>query len=521
MVVDVCTLTLLIGMIAGVIFFLNGWGPTPGVRGLETRSGARGILLVAGTGIVLLLLDALLYRTPNFSYFTSYFLGLAVGWLALLLLSALLHVLWGIGRDRTYGSAAKLARLSRLVLEALGIAAPLSSGAAAPERDDDLSHAVLPAEIDSLVVRGGNTGPSEDARRDRFEAPGKKDGDGMVDPLVRLRETLKSADPAGDLDSERMRIDGAQRDLEQRRGSLESLSQEFSRMRSLPERAAMEVIEQKERAIRNLQEELSRARRFYASEPRRLHATLAEYDRLLASQEQARDQIRTLLARFEKGRVSHDELMRAVIQQRIDPRGAAEEPVGQLSVGERRLAVRAGEIAAISADALVSSDNNYLTMSEGVARALRHAGGEEIYRETRAWIPLQQGDVAITTAGTLAAKRIFHAVVIDFHQRRGPSEEVIRELVRNAMQKARELGFRKIAFPVLGSGAGGFPAAASLRTMLGQLVEELKRPGGSVDEAIVCLTDVLADTVDARRMLMEIETSLDAETKSESPFPRF
>ncbi len=495
MVVDVCTLTLLIGMIAGVIFFLNGWGPTPGVRGLETRSGARGILLVAGTGIVLLLLDALLYQTPNFSYFTSYFLGLAIGWLALLLLSALLHVLWGIGRDRTYGSAAKLARLSRLVLEALGMTAPLSSGAAVHERDDDLSHAVPPAEIDSFVARGGNTGPSEDARRDRFEAPGKKDGDGMVDPLVRLRETLKSADPAGYL--------------------------EFERMRSLPEPAAMEVIEQKERAIRNLQEELSRARRFYASEPQRLHATLAEYDRLLASQEQARDQIRALLAGFEKGRVSRDELMRAVIQQRIDPRGAAEEPVGQLSVGERRLVVRAGEIAALSADALVSSDNNYLTMSEGVARALRHAGGEEIYRETRAWIPLHQGDVAITTAGTLAAKRIFHAVVIDFHQRRGPSEEVIRELVRNAMHKARELGFRKIAFPVLGSGAGGFPAAAALRTMLGQLVEELKRPGGSVDEAIVCLTDVLADTVDARRMLMEIETSLDAETKSESPFPRF
>ena len=48
-----------------------------------------------------------------------------------------------------------------------------------------------------------------------------------------------------------------------------------------------------------------------------------------------------------------------------------------------------GDITKLVADALVSSDDNYLTMGGGVSMALLRAGGEEISREARKHIPLK------------------------------------------------------------------------------------------------------------------------------------
>ncbi len=73
-----------------------------------------------------------------------------------------------------------------------------------------------------------------------------------------------------------------------------------------------------------------------------------------------------------------------------------------------------GDITELVADALVSSDDNYLTMSGGVSLSLLLAGGETIQREARKQIPLKTGDVAVTSAGDLKAKFIFHAITIDY-----------------------------------------------------------------------------------------------------------
>lgn len=481
MVVDVCTLTLLIGVIAGVIFYLHGWGPTPGVRGLESRPGTRGVLLVAATGIVLLLLDVTLYRTPGFAYFTSYFLGVAGGWLGLLALSAVLHILWGIGRARSFGRIGRLARVSRLVLEGLGLAVP--------ESPPPVVVSTEPAPV---------VGPQ----------PG---GNGADDGLFRMQERLKREDPAAYLDFERLRLEGAQRELELHRGNLERLWQEYARVRGQPEKAAAEVIAHKHQVIAALNEELAKARRFYAAEPNKLHAALAEYDQLLADQEHVRDEIQSLLGDLQDGRAARDDLVRVVIYQKINQQTAGGITLGKVSVGERRIVVHHGDITALAADAIVSSDNNYLTMSDGVARRIRDRGGEEIYQETRRLIPLRRGDVGITGAGRLPVRRVFHAVVLDFDERQGPTEEVIRELVRNAMRKAKELNYHRLVFPVLGAGAGGFPAVAAFRAMLEQMSDELGRPECPIQELILCLTGQMPEMIDVPRALREIETNGDEE----------
>ncbi|MFH1144996.1 MAG: macro domain-containing protein [Candidatus Eisenbacteria bacterium] len=485
--VDVCTLTLLVGLIAGAIFYLHGWGPSPGIRGLENRPGARGVTLVGATGGVVFLLDWFLYRTPNHAYFSSYLLGLAIGWLALLGLSAVLYILWGLGRARAGHSAYSrlvlgrgegglrgISRVSHLILEALALAAP-EQAIARP-----VAEPVEPA------TPAGNNGDAADS-------------------LFAMQERLKRENPEAYLDFERLRLEGAQRDLELQRGNLERLWQEFGRVRTQPEKAAAEVIAQKQQVIAALQEELAKTRRFYDQDSEKLQAALAEYDRLLAGHEQVRDEVQALVLELENGQPVRDDLVRIVTYQKIGHHAGSGMKLGRLAVGEGQITIHHAELTSVRADVIVSSDNNYLTMSDGVARKIRDRGGEEIYRETRKLIPLRRGDIAITDAGELSARKIFHAVVLDFDERQGPTEEVIRELVRNAMHKARELKFQRIAFPVLGAGSGGFPAVAAFRTMLHQLAEEMLRGENAVTEAIVCLSGQFAEIVDVGRALEEIE----------------
>lgn len=132
-----------------------------------------------------------------------------------------------------------------------------------------------------------------------------------------------------------------------------------------------------------------------------------------------------------------------------------------------------GDITQIVADALVSSDDNYLSMGGGVSRALLNAGGEEIRREARKHIPVKIGDVAVTSAGQLPAKFIFHAVTIDYGNIIYPSETSIRAATLKCMQLADTLGVRLIAFPALGTGAAGFPFQLAAEVMTRTIADYL------------------------------------------------
>ena len=116
-----------------------------------------------------------------------------------------------------------------------------------------------------------------------------------------------------------------------------------------------------------------------------------------------------------------------------------------------------GDITKLVADALVSSDDNYLTMGGGVSYAILQAGGDEVRRQALKHVPLKLGDVAVSSAGKLAAKYIFHAATIDYDNLIFPGEDTIRAATLKCMQLADSLQLRLIAFPALGTGVGGFP----------------------------------------------------------------
>ena len=71
------------------------------------------------------------------------------------------------------------------------------------------------------------------------------------------------------------------------------------------------------------------------------------------------------------------------------------------SIGDVIFAITYADITSVPADALVSSDDNYLSMGGGVSAAIARAAGSALVVDARKHIPLRLGDVAVTSAGQL------------------------------------------------------------------------------------------------------------------------
>jgi O-acetyl-ADP-ribose deacetylase (regulator of RNase III) len=135
------------------------------------------------------------------------------------------------------------------------------------------------------------------------------------------------------------------------------------------------------------------------------------------------------------------------------------------------LRVVQGDISTFQGDAVVNAANNHLRMGTGVAGALLAAGGGAIQDECDALVrrqgPLQVGEAAITGGGKLGVRFVIHAAAMGDHP---PTAESIRDAVRSSLRLAVENEIESLAFPVLGTGVGGFPFDEAARI----LVQEVK-----------------------------------------------
>ena len=145
-------------------------------------------------------------------------------------------------------------------------------------------------------------------------------------------------------------------------------------------------------------------------------------------------------------------------------------------------------------DALVSSDDTQLSMGGGVSRAILIAAGSGIVSEAQALVPLRVGQVAVTSAGTLPARYILHAAVLDEQRGIQPTELTIRAAARAVFQRCESLSVKRVAVPALATGAAEFPVAKSAWLTVSSLAEHVSNPT-VLHEVVFCLPDVEAQTL--------------------------
>src|SRR5438067_995056 len=131
-----------------------------------------------------------------------------------------------------------------------------------------------------------------------------------------------------------------------------------------------------------------------------------------------------------------------------------------------RVSLVRGDITTMEVDAIVNAANSGLAGGGGVDGAIHRAGGPAIARECREIIrrtvTLPPGEAVATTAGSLQAKRVIHAVgpLYRFTSRdpRSPAPaEVLARAYRRSLEIVVEEGLRSVAFPSISTGAYGYP----------------------------------------------------------------
>jgi O-acetyl-ADP-ribose deacetylase (regulator of RNase III) len=142
-------------------------------------------------------------------------------------------------------------------------------------------------------------------------------------------------------------------------------------------------------------------------------------------------------------------------------------------------------------DALVSSSTGYLPMDAGVSWAIRQAAGGSIVAEAQHYVPVRPGRAVVTSAGRLPARFVFHGVTMGYSSDRWvmPSRDLIAEILASCFYHADSLLIRSIAFPLLGTGAGGFPCDVCLDTTFQFLAREFLHGLTCVEEARIVVYD--------------------------------
>ncbi len=136
-----------------------------------------------------------------------------------------------------------------------------------------------------------------------------------------------------------------------------------------------------------------------------------------------------------------------------------------------------GDITTYAGSAIVNAANNHLVLGAGVAGAIARRGGPAIQEECARHGPIRVGEAALTGAGRLPCRFVIHAAAMGDEP---VSERSLREATRASLAVASRHGIRDLAFPILGTGVGGFPFARAVQIMLEE-IRAAQHTGGPAD----------------------------------------
>ena len=152
-----------------------------------------------------------------------------------------------------------------------------------------------------------------------------------------------------------------------------------------------------------------------------------------------------------------------------------------------RVSVKKGDITKLDVDAFVYDIKSNLKLGSGIGGAISIRGGPSIQEELDALGTCPVGEAVITAGGKLKASYIIHAVGPKYQEE--DEEPKMEAAVRSALERAKEKGMRRIAFPPMGAGMYFFPLDKCVRILVSTVKEFVETHPGVLDEVIFCTVD--------------------------------
>jgi O-acetyl-ADP-ribose deacetylase (regulator of RNase III)/transcriptional regulator with XRE-family HTH domain len=122
------------------------------------------------------------------------------------------------------------------------------------------------------------------------------------------------------------------------------------------------------------------------------------------------------------------------------------------------------DITKVKADAIVNTANPHVAVGDGVDSAIYEAAGyEKLLEERRKIGELRPGEVGVTPAFALQAKCIIHVSGPVWNGGEKGEPEILRSCYDQALKLAYRRGCNSIAFPLISTGAYGFPKELGLQ----------------------------------------------------------
>ena len=156
------------------------------------------------------------------------------------------------------------------------------------------------------------------------------------------------------------------------------------------------------------------------------------------------------------------------------------------TINQSRLRLVKSDLTALDVEAFVFYARPDLALGAGFGNAISMRGGPAIKQELDKMEKVKLGEAVVSTAGSLNAKSIIHAVGPTFQE--DNVEEKLKTTMENSLKCAEEKGITQLAFPPMGAGFYCIPLPVCAKIMVETIRNHLSGKT-RLKEVIICAAD--------------------------------